>query len=110
MTAPGGLVRGAVVPPPEHVEVVCHQLGELGLKPMSDVVHDAFVGHTVGEPHPGHPCLELIRVLALKAPCCHLIKPAMFDAVQVTSAVSGRERSRRRFIVSTKIPIILRVW
>lgn len=72
---------------------MCKKLVELGLKPFEIVLREVFSEdedtedspRTVfaGETHPGDFRLEIIRVLALRSPCCHLIKPAIAGAVKV---------------------------
>mmetsp|Transcript_25928 Transcript_25928/g.66729 ORF Transcript_25928/g.66729 Transcript_25928/m.66729 type:complete len:378 (+) Transcript_25928:1426-2559(+) len=84
-TAPGGFVRGGVMPQKEEMDAVCRRLVGFGLNGMAFMIRTAFTGPDLspGEAHPtGHPFLEMIRVLALKAPCCHLVLPAIFDDVQ----------------------------
>eukprot|EP00873_Tetraselmis_striata_P019533 jgi/Tetstr1/439797/TSEL_028209.t1 len=84
-TAPGGFVRGGVMPQKEEMDAVCRRLVGFGLNGMAFMIRTAFTGPDLspGEAHPtGHPFLEMIRVLALKVPCCHLVLPAIFDDVQ----------------------------
>lgn len=94
-TAPGGFVRGGVMPQKEEMDAVCRRLVGFGLNGMAFMIRTAFTGPDLspGEAHPtGHPFLEMIRVLALKAPCCHLVLPAIFDDVQVSGAFLSRRR------------------
>lgn len=84
-TKPGGFVTGAIVPAADDLDTVREDLSRLGLQAYANVLGDTFGGHPEGpHPDPSHPFLEIARVLALKAPCCHLIKPDIQGSVQVT--------------------------
>ena len=83
---PGGVVKGANVPSAQDFADIYHKLMDHGLRSLATVFIDVFDGQNEGETI-FHPCLEIIRTLALKSPVCHLVKPHIWPEIE--SVIDG---------------------
>lgn len=83
LTGPGGYVKGVVVPDETELDGVCKQLEKEGVGALATMLRDTFRDHPSGAHIFNDARLELIRVLALKAPCSHLAKPHIQDDLKV---------------------------